>query len=86
MLKTTEEEVLYVPLVREIDWNSSQQRASDFLNLGSELADNNLPLLAYYSFLRVEEIVSPRLAELQTLAQTENRSRARHPKRNYPPQ
>ena len=52
---------VYSFLVREVTWNSAQQKAEDFLNFGNDFRDEGEPLLAAYAYARVEDIVQPRL-------------------------
>ena len=53
-----------LPFTRAVDWDSHQQKARDFLNLGDLYMGKDNYLLASLAFQRVEDISEPRLVEL----------------------
>lgn len=64
-LQEPQEEI--VPAATQIDWNSALQKATDFSTYGNEYISSQEPALAILAYRRVREIVTPRIAELNTV-------------------
>ena len=60
------ETMAVLPLIQEVNWNGSQQKAEDFHGLGSDFMDESNYLMANFAFQRVTEIAVPRIQELET--------------------
>ncbi len=60
------EEAQIAPLVRRVDWNSQQQAADDFLQIGKNFNVAEEHLLSHYAFRRVIDIAEERMEELRS--------------------